>query len=156
MHSEQLYELSRPFPAHLVKAPPKGKYGDYVPHSSVTERLLSIVGPFDFEVVDLIRGYAREYKNKQGDLVYPERAGAVVGTLCRMTVTIDGRQTTVTEVGTEDNPHMHSDAESAKNAASDGLKRCAMRLGLGLHLWSQSDYFLEKQLAKGRGEDADA
>ena len=35
-----------------------------------------------------------------------------------------------------------------KNATSDAFKRCWMRLGLGLHLWSGSSYFLDRQLAK--------
>jgi hypothetical protein len=29
---------------------------------------------------------------------------------------------------------------------SDALKRCAMRLGLGLRLWAQEHYFLDQQL----------
>jgi hypothetical protein len=35
-----------------------------------------------------------------------------------------------------------------KNAASDAIKRCAMRLGVGLSLWSQENYYLDKALAK--------
>jgi len=39
-----------------------------------------------------------------------------------------------------------------KDAVSDAVKRCAMALGVGLHLWSQinntDEYFLDKQLAK--------
>ena len=39
-----------------------------------------------------------------------------------------------------------------KDAISDAVKRCAMALGIGLHLWSQfdgeSEYFLDKQLEK--------
>ena len=31
---------------------------------------------------------------------------------------------------------------------SDALKRCAMRLGLGLHLWAQKDYALHDILTK--------
>ena len=37
-----------------------------------------------------------------------------------------------------------------KDAASDALKRCAMRLGLGLHLWAQEHYFLDQQLRAHR------
>jgi hypothetical protein len=33
-----------------------------------------------------------------------------------------------------------------KDAASDALKRCAMRMGLGLHLWSQDKYILHTTL----------
>ena len=147
----QLHELSRPFPAKLVKPPPRGKYGDYVPHSAVTERLLSIVGPFDFEITELIRGHAPEVKTEKR--TWPARDGAVVGVVGTLTCEIDGRTTRVSEIGTEDQPAMHHDAENAKNAASDALKRCAMRLGLGLHLWSQSDYFLEAQLTVAEKSD---
>ena len=31
---------------------------------------------------------------------------------------------------------------------SDALKRAAARLGVGLHLWAQDQYFLDIQLAK--------
>ena len=38
-----------------------------------------------------------------------------------------------------------------KNAISDAHKRCAMRVGLGLHLYAQDDYFLLKQLEGKNG-----
>ena len=48
-----LVELSRPFPEDFVER----KDGqDYVAHHVVNQRLLSIVGPFDFELVQVIRG----------------------------------------------------------------------------------------------------
>ena len=44
-----------------------------------------------------------------------------------------------------------------KDAMSDAIKRCAMALGVGLHLWSQmgdqDEYFLDKQLAKNTNGD---
>jgi hypothetical protein len=46
------------------------------------------------------------------------------------------------------------DGERLKHAASDALKRCAMRLGLGLHIWAQGSYFLDKALEKRNGGDA--
>ena len=149
LRPDQLIALAKPFPAALVKAPAPGKYGSYVGHSTVNERILHELGPFSFEVADVIRGEAPEMVTR-GDTpkTYPAREGAVVGALCRMTVQVDGREVVVTEVGSEDNPAMHHDGENLKNAASDGFKRCAMRLGVGLHLWSQQDYYLDKQLAK--------
>jgi hypothetical protein len=152
--SRQLIELSTPFPANLVRPAPQGKYGEYVPHPTVTERLLSIVGPFDFEVTEVIRGFAEEVKGKEK--TYAFREDAIVGCLATMTAVIDGRHTTVTEVGSEDRPAMHNDAENLKNAASDALKRCAMRMGLGLHLWSGADYFLLKQLEKDEASEESA
>lgn len=128
----QLLELSKPFPPQLVKTAPQGKFGDYVAHSTVTERLLSSVGPFSFGVVELIR----------------EPDGQVSGCIAELTATIDGRTVTIREIGEVEHLDRHTDGSAAKNAASDALKRCAMRLGLGLHLWSGRDYFLDKQLAK--------
>lgn len=131
----QLRELSTPFKGHLVKAPPKGKFGDYVSHSTVNERALSVVGPHSFEVVELIYDAER----------------TVVGVLARLTVEIDGQAVTVIEVGDEEHPDPKHNGANAKNAASDAYKRCWMRLGLGLHLWSGEDYFLAAQLDKNAG-----
>jgi len=41
-----------------------------------------------------------------------------------------------------------NNASNLKNASSDALKRCAMRVGVGLHLWSQENYYLDKALKK--------
>lgn len=141
---KQLTELAKPFKSALVKKAPQGKYGSYVSHSTVNEKLLAVVGPFDFEVVEAIRGYAPEVKGQ--NQTWPARDQAIVGCLARLTVTVDGRVTVVQEVGTEDTPAMHNDAENLKNAASDAFKRAAMRLGVGLHLWSQQDFFLHAYL----------
>ena len=122
----QLLELSEPFPSHLVKDPPKGKFGKYVPHSAVTERLLTIVGPFSTEIVQVIY---------EGD--------AVTGCILSLTCEIDGKEVTIQEVGDAENQGgRKNNGALLKDAASDAIKRCAMRLGLGLHLWSQGDYFL--------------
>jgi len=47
----QLERLAEPFPAKFIKAPPKGKYGVYVKRSTVTERLVSIVGAYSYDGV---------------------------------------------------------------------------------------------------------
>ena len=149
-----LLKLSTPFPDNLVKAAPSGKYGSYVKHSTVTERLLSIVGPFDYEVVEIVRGYAPPVKGKDGTKdkpTYPGRDNAIVGCLARLTLTIDGDTRTVTETGDVEEPAMNTDGRNLKDASSDAIKRCAMRFGLGLHLWSQGDYFLEIQLISNEG-----
>ena len=136
----QLYELSRPFPPHLIKEPPKGKFGTYVPHSTITERLLSIVGPYDMRVVQTLMGVD----------------GKLEGVVLEMTFEIDGKTVTIQEAGDVERPsNWPTQGGRLKDAISDGIKRCAMRIGLGTHLWSQGDYFLEKQLAKQEGvEDA--
>jgi hypothetical protein len=72
----------------------------------------------------------------------------------RLTCTIDGRQVRVEEVGDVGDVHnWPHDGARLKDAASDALKRCAMRLGLGLHLWAQEHYFLDRQLRAAQGPD---
>lgn len=135
----QLRQLATPFPPSLVRRPPKGKFGDYVPHSSVTERLLSIVGPFDTRVVQVIT----------------ESDGMVTGVVLELTCHIDGATVTVQEAGDVENPGQKpTNGARLKDAISDAVKRCAMRLGCGLHLWSQDDYYLDKQLDKTGGAES--
>jgi hypothetical protein len=151
----QLRELASPFTGKLVKQAPSGKHGSYVSHSTVNERLLSVVGPFSFEITDLIRGWSDEVVINRGtdrERVFPSR-DAVVGCIGRLTVEIDGRTVSVSEIGDVEGAAGQPDGANAKEAASDAFKRCAMRLGLGLHLWSQNDYFLDKQLDADRAKD---
>ena len=117
---KQLYELSRKFPKDWIKKAPKGKFGNYVPHPVITQRLLEVCGPFDWEVVELIR---------------QETKGSVVGCFGKLTVEIDGKLVTVTSIGDVEHDQKN-DGSNAKHAESDSFKRCAMKLGLGLHLWA--------------------
>jgi hypothetical protein len=145
-----LAELARPFPPDFVER----KDGqDYVAHHVVNQRLLSIIGPFDFELVQVIRGdvaavapdaSARSRRGKAGT---PELRNIVVGGIWRLRATIDGRPVQVEEVGDVGDVHnWPHDGARLKDAASDALKRCSMRVGLGLHLWAQEHYFLDQQL----------
>jgi len=164
--TSQLTSLSQPFPAKFVKANPSGG-GTYVGHDVVTQRLLSILGPFDFDCKQLIRGYvAGREPNPHGKSArarsgLPPLENAVVGALCTLTVTIDGKTVSITEVGDCEEPHnWPHDGARTKDALSDAIKRCAMRIGLGLHLWSQDLYVLDGVLARREqqenGEDAGA
>lgn len=147
---QDLLELSRPFPTDFVER----KDGqDYVAHHVVTQRLLSIVGPFDFELVEVIRGDVAAVapdpssRSRRGKAGTPALQGIVVGGIWRMTTTVDGRRVRVEEVGDVGDVHNWThDGARLKDAASDALKRCSMRLGLGLHLWAQEHYFLDTQL----------
>ena len=140
--SSQLQQLAQPFDKRFIEKKPGARGGDYVTHSVVTEYLLKIVGPFDYELVQVIRGHAPEVKTKS--TTYGAREEAILGVVARLTITVDGQTRRVEEVGTEDNPAMQTDAANLKNAMSDALKRCAMRFGLGLHLWSQEMYELDQ------------
>jgi hypothetical protein len=152
-----LVELSRPFPTDFVER----KDGqDYVAHHVVNQRLLSIVGPFDFELVEVIRGDVAEVapdstaRSRRGQAGTAALHHVVVGGIWRLTATIDGRQVRVEEVGDVGDVHNWAhDGARLKDAASDALKRCAMRLGLGLHLWAQEHYFLDQQLKAQHREE---
>lgn len=127
----QLQRLARPFPAKYVRKPPAGKWGDYVPHHVVTQALLAIVGPFDLSVGEVFHG----------------EDGKIEGCLITLSVVIDGTPVVVTEVGDCEQPtNWKTQGARMKDAISDGVKRCAARLGLGLHLWAGADYFLYDQL----------
>ncbi len=142
---KQLHELSRPFPSEFVHKAPKGKFGDYIQHSVIRQRLLSVVGPYSQEVKEVLR---EEVKDKDGNI-----KSIVVGVVLALTIEVDGQLVTVEEAGDVENPfNWKTDGARLKDAVSDGLKRCAMAIGCGLHLWSQfegkSEYFLDKQLEK--------
>ena len=132
----QLYELSRPFPESLVKQKPGKFAASYVEHSVISQRLLEVVGPHDFAV----------------DRVLTSADGVVVGCTATLTVEIDGRRVSITEVGDVERPG-DNNGTNLKNAASDAIKRCAMRIGVGLSLWSQENYYLDKALAKREPAD---
>ena len=127
----ELAELARPFPSSLVKQKPGKFAASYVEHSVIVQRLLEVVGPFTFRVDELIR----------------DADGTVSGCLASLEVTVDGREVVVREVGDVEHPTSNA-GQNAKSAASDALKRCAARLGLGLHLWAGDNYYLDKALAK--------
>ena len=145
-----LSKLARRFPKGFIER----KDGiDYVAHHVVTQRLLSIVGPFDFELVEIIRGdlaatapdpNGRSRRARTGT---PALHNVVVGGVWRLTCEVDGRRVRIEEIGDVGDVHnWPHDGARLKDAASDALKRCAMRLGLGLHLWAQEHYFLDRQL----------
>ena len=140
-------ELAQPFPERYVKRAPQGKHGSYINHADITQRLLAVVGPYSFEVKEVIRGYAPQIEGQ--NKIFEARHDAVLGVTASLTI-IDkmGTRYTITEVGTEDNPAMSHDAENLKSATSDAFKRCAMRLGLGLQLWAKEGYHLPVQLAQ--------
>src|SRR6266496_2975237 len=52
--ASDLARLARPFPRELVQRDPGGN--SYVAHENVTQWLLGIVGPFSFELAEIIRG----------------------------------------------------------------------------------------------------
>lgn len=147
---EQLHELSRPFPKEFVHKAPKGKFGDYIQHAVIRQRLLSVVGPYSQEVKEIIR---EDVKDKDGNY-----KSIITGCVLALTIEVDGQLVTVEEAGDVENPtNWRTDGARLKDAISDAVKRCAMAIGCGLHLWAQfegtSEYFLDKQLEKAIKDD---
>lgn len=149
-----LRKLSQPFDQRYVHDNPSGG-GTYVKHHVIVQRLLMVVGAYDFHVVEYIRGDVPEIppnpegNSKRAREGSPALHDVIVGATCRLTVDIDGRPTTVEDAGDCEQPHnWPHDGARAKDAVSDAIKRCAARVGLGLHLWSQDEYFLAAALAE--------
>lgn len=131
IYSDEVIELCRPFPKKYVHD--DGRGNAYVPHHVVEQRLVHIFGvPPKTEIL-------REIMDPDGKLT---------GVVMRMTVPGPVFNFEVEEVGEADNPQAKTNGAKAKSAMSDAYKRCAMRLGLGLHLWAQDDYFLFDAIAK--------
>lgn len=141
--------IAAPFPSRFVKSPPAGKYGSYVPHDVVNQRALAIVGPHEFEIVEVVRGWTPAVSQKNGE--FPERSDAVVGVLARLTIQVDGYPFSVIEAGDVEGAAAQTDGQNLKEAASDAYKRCWMRFGMGLHLWSGQDYELPAMLEHFNG-----
>jgi hypothetical protein len=149
--TSDLARLARPFPRELVQRDPGGN--SYVAHENVTQWLLGIVGPFSFELVEIIRGdvpgvppdpKGRSRRAREGT---PELHHVIVGGVWRLTLQIDGRSVRLEEAGDVEDPHnWRHDGMRLKQAASDAIKRCAMRAGLGLHLWAGERYILDGRL----------
>ena len=135
----QLNKLATPFSDRFIETKPGKFAASYVPHGIVSQFLLGILGPYDFAIDTLVR----------------DADGTLTGCLCTLTVEIDGRTTSIQEVGECENPNnWKTDGARLKACASDAIKRCAMRLGLGLHLWHKQDgnYVLADILEKREGE----
>lgn len=152
--SDQLYRLAKPFPRALIHENPSGG-GSYVAHHAVVQKLLLTVGPFDYGITEVLRGDVAAVlpnpngKSQRAKAGSPALTNVVVGALCTLAVTIDGRRISITEVGDCEQPHnWPHDGARLKDAASDAIKRCAARFGCGLHLWASNEYFLDAQLGE--------
>ena len=121
MDKETHKKLTANFPKSVVKKAPQGKYGDYVPHHIYTKRLVDVVGGKYNFTYDIIR----------------DKDNAVVGAKCTLEIDDLG---TVQEVGDVDRHALArnlTESEILKLAVSDGIKRCCMRFGIGLELWTR-------------------
>lgn len=131
----QLARLSKTWSGKYVKTRDMGgRQESYVPHSSVSERLLQVCGPYDWDF----------------ELIYSENVPVAVKG--KLTITVDGKEVTVAGSGTPQNTK-ESVGEQIKKMESDAFKRAASKVGVALHLWSQDNYFLDKVLSKELGVD---
>lgn len=138
-NSPELYALVKPVNPKFIEKPPAGKYGQYVPHFIISQIIVATVGPFDWQLVEMLRGDVPEFTTKSGT-TYPKLDNAIIGCVYRMTVNIDGETVVIEEIGSADQEAFeNNDGERLKKAASDALKRCAMRLGVAIHLWCKRD-----------------
>ena len=120
MDKETHKKLTANFPKSVVKKAPQGKFGDYVPHHIYTKRLVDVVGGKYNFTYDIIR----------------DKDNAVVGAKCTLEIDDLGK---VEEVGDVDRHALArnlTESEILKLAVSDGIKRCCMRFGIGLELWT--------------------
>lgn len=156
----QLQQLVRPFLTKFIRQNPSGG-GRYVSHDIVVQRLLQIVGPFDFHIVQVLRGHVDAIapnpngSSKRAKEGRPALEDAVVGVVAALTVTVDGATVTVQDCGDCEDPHnWPHDGARMKDAVSDALKRCAMRVGCGLHLWEKHEghFYLYDALTRDQPE----
>jgi len=145
--TRQLRKLATPIPERFLTKSGKGMTA--VDHTVVTQLLHLHIPGWSFEIVEVLRTVMPE---KQGKNTTWPGGAMVTGCVGRLSAMVDGELVHVDEAGGVENAQMHDgDGERLKHATSDSLKRCAMRLGLGLHVWAQGSYFLDRSLDKQDG-----
>lgn len=156
--STDLIDRLKPFPRRLIHENPSGG-GQYVRHSVVVQRLLDLFGSFDFEVVTVLYGDVDALepnpngKSERAKRGAPELVHVAVGAVCRLRVEIDGKSVSIEDVGDCESPHnWPHDGARLKDATSDAIKRCAARLGVGIHLWAGGEAYLYEQLRAAQTE----
>lgn len=160
---DQLRAIATPILNKYVHSNPSGG-GSYVAHPVIVQKILMDLGPYDWELVTVIRGDVQgrapdpTASSNRARAGTPDLHDAIVGAVCRLTVTIDGRPTRIEEVGDCESPHnWPHDGARLKDAMSDALKRAAMRCGVGLSIWAKNgdEYFLDAVLNR-RADDKTA
>ena len=127
---KDILRLAKKFPSQLIRTIKKGSHEeDYINHAVIAQRLLQVVGAYGWD----------------WEVVYED--GKVVCVKGKLTATVDNREVTVSGAGTETYSG-DTTGEKIKKMESDAFKRASAKLGVGLHLWAQDQYFLDKQLAK--------
>ena len=109
---------------------------DYVDHTQVTQRLIALIPDVQLKAGSFIYD---DYEDQEG-----RRRKILTGVEYTIEGTIDGHFRSVTEVGMCDKPFEvegrkpANNGERAKECISDAVKRCGMRLGIGIELYDSS------------------
>ena len=90
-----LQELAKPFPQKYIHNNPTG-FGEYIQHSVIRQRLLSVLGPYEQRVIQVFK---EEMTDKQG-----KTKTVTTGVVLEMTFNIGGRDVSVQEVGDVEQP----------------------------------------------------
>jgi len=118
MNKETQKKLIKDFPKNVINKAPQGKFGDYISHGIITKRLVDVAPDYNFTYEVL-------------------RDNAIVGAKCRLEIPGLGIKEDVGDVDVHAIKRNLTESELLKLAVSDGIKRCAMRFGLGLdQLWN--------------------
>lgn len=137
MSRTQLANLAKRLPTNYIKQLPGVNYeADYCSHADIQQMLLAKLGPTSQRVVQII---------------YGNDGATMQGVILEMTFNVDGETITIEEIGETERPS-DNNAGNMKVAVSDAVKRCSMRVGLGLEIWTDN-YRLDKALEK-RGDYA--
>ena len=143
MERIQQIQLSKHWKKNLVKQK-KMSYGniDYVDHTQVTQKLIALIPDVHISINHNVGegGYVYDdYTTQDGDI-----KRILTGVAVTISGTIDGQYRTVDEVGMCDKPFEGEGAkppanngERAKECMSDGIKRCGLRLGVGVELYGK-------------------
>jgi len=135
--------ISKPWNKSLVKQL-KMSYGniDYVEHTQVTQKLIALIPDVKMEVDEIIKDVVFDENGEQREFI--------TGVTYTISGTIDGEFRSVTEAGMCDKPFfaeggrkVSNNGERLKECISDAIKRCGMRLGLGLELWDTEVWLID-------------
>lgn len=124
MESE-LIELVTPFPDKYIRQKPGKANASYVNHGVIRQRLLDVVGFYNWSI----------------DREIYQQDGTLTGCIGTLTVRVGGKDIKVQGSGDVEH-NQGTNGANLKHAESDAFKRAAMNLGLGLHLWCGDEYFL--------------
>jgi len=120
LDKETQKKLIKDFPKNVINKAPQGKFGDYISHGIITKRLVDVAPDYNF-TYEVLR----------------DKDNAIVGAKCRLEIPGLGIKEDVGDIDRHAIGRNLTESELLKLAVSDGIKRCAMRFGLGLdQLWN--------------------